>query len=172
MALETVTHAIAKTLLPVRNLFGAIACSALALMMFLTFVDVGMRYIFNSPIPGGLELVEYMMALIVPFALTVTAFEKAHIGVDLIMERFPRKFQAAVACVTHLICLCLYLLITWQSYLNIGEQYHSEMTSAVLLIPVYPFVAALTAAFALLSLITFLQLLEKLSKVVSQWTHS
>ena len=171
MVLQTITKGINKVVLPVQNAFSAVACTTLALMMFLTFADVGLRYIFNSPIPGGLELVEYMMAIIVPFALTVTAFGKAHIGVDLIMERFPPKFQAVVGCLTHLISLFLYLAITWQSYLNIGEQYDSEMTSAVLLIPVYPFVVSLTAAFAFLSLITLLHFFEKLSKVLSQWTH-
>jgi TRAP-type C4-dicarboxylate transport system permease small subunit len=158
MGLLQIHRKIHKTVLPVKNMFFVIAAAALALMMFLTALDVGLRYIFNSPIPGALELVEYMMAVIVPFALTITAFNKAHIGVELIMERFPERFRRYVACATHLMVFALYALITWQSFLNIFEQWDSGMTSAVLLIPNYPFVASLTAAFALLSLMALTHL--------------
>jgi TRAP-type C4-dicarboxylate transport system permease small subunit len=169
--LQALTAGIEKVVTPIKTLFNVLSGIALALMMFLTAADVGLRYIFNSPISGGLELVEYLMAVIVPFALTVTAFDRAHIGVDLIMERFSRKIRAYVGCVTNLMTFVLYALITWQSFLSIGEQYDSGMTSSVLLIPVYPFVASLTAAFALLSLITLLHFLETLTEVFSLWNH-
>jgi TRAP-type C4-dicarboxylate transport system permease small subunit len=113
-----------------------------------------------------------MMALIVPFALTITAFEKAHIGVELVVDRLPKRLRAGVACVTSLMVFTLYGLITWQSLLYIFEQHDSGMTSAVLLIPQYPFVASLTAAFALLSLITLMHFLENMTEVFSQWIHS
>lgn len=171
MWLQTIADGIEKMTRPIRNIVTAASCAALALMMFLTALDVALRYIFNSPIPGGLELVEYLMAVIVPFALTVTAFNKAHIGVDLIMEQFSRQTQAIVGCVTHLLAFGLYLFITWQGVLNIGEQYRSGMTSAVLLIPHYPFVASLTAAFGLLTVITLMHFFERLHKAIAQWTH-
>ena len=161
-----------KFLSPVKTLFLVLAAGSLALMMFLTAVDVGLRYIFNRPISGALELVEYLMAVLVPFALTVTAFNKAHIGVELIMERFPESVRRYVACATHLMVATLYSLITWQSFMYIFEQWDSGMTSAVLLIPNYPFVASLTAAFALLSLIALMHFMGKVTEVVSQWTHS
>jgi TRAP-type C4-dicarboxylate transport system permease small subunit len=157
-----------KAISPVKNVALVLAAAALAVMMFLTALDVGMRYIFNSPIPGALELVEYLMAVMVPFALTITAFRKAHIGVELIMERFSERIRRYVACITLLMVAILYALITWQSFLYIFEQHDSGMTSAVLLIPNYPFVASLTGAFALLFLITLKHFLEKLSELISQ----
>jgi TRAP-type C4-dicarboxylate transport system permease small subunit len=135
---------------------------------------VGLRYIFNRPIPGALEVVEYMMAVMVPFALTVTAFSKAHIGVDIDhWSGFPPGLSQRCRLRDQLDGLLdLYTAITWQNFLNIAEQYDSGMTSAVLLIPHYPFVASLTAAFALLSLIALMHFFENLSEVVSQWTRS
>ena len=172
MGLSTIARGIEKTASPIKVTFEVAAGSVLALMMFLTALEVGLRYIFNSPIPGALELVEYMMAIIVPFALTVTAFNKAHIGVDLVMERFSKRFQIYTACFTNFIAFIFYTVVTWRCFLNIGEQYDSGMTSAVLLIPNYPFVASLTIAFALLSLITLLHFLENMNEVVSQWIRS
>ena len=172
MEYQPISGSLGKIILPFKSVFLALSAVCLALMMFLTALDVGLRYIFNSPIPGALELVEYMMALIVPFALTITALNKAHIGVELVMDRFPKRFRAYVACVTNLLVFALYGLITWQSFLYIFEQHDSGMTSAVLLIPQYPFVASLTAAFALLSLITLMHFLENLTEVLPKWIHS
>lgn len=166
MGVQRISVEMGKRIAPVKNIFLVLSAACLALMMFLTALDVGLRYIFNSPISGALELVEYMMAVVVPFAVTVAAFEKAHIGVDLIMERFPKKIRIYVACLTNLMIFVLYALIAWQSFLNIFEQYNSGMTSAVLLIPNYPFVASLTAAFGLLSLITLMHFFEKLTEAI------
>lgn len=172
MEYQPICGSLGKIILPIKKIFLALSIVCLALMMFLTALDVGLRYIFNSPIPGALELVEYMMALIVPFALAITAFNKAHIGVEIVMDRFPKRFRACVACVTNLMVLSLYGLITWQSFLYIFQQHDSGMTSAVLLIPQYLFVATLAAAFALLSLITLMHVFENLTEVFSQWIHS
>lgn len=157
---------------PIKNIILAVASGALALMMFLTALDVAMRYLFNRPIPGGLELVEYMMAIVIPFAVTITAYRKAHIGVDLVMDRFTHATRAYVACVTTALECFLYAFITWQGYLHIAEQYHSGLTSAVLLIPHYPFVASLAMAFSLLTLITMATFLKHLTEVLSKWIHS
>ena len=152
---------------PITRGFQAFAAFVLAVMMFLTALDVALRYIFSSPIPGGLELVEYMMAVLVPFAVTITAYEKAHVGVDLIMDRFPKRLRNLVAVATTALMLVFFTLITWQCFIHIAEQYRSGLTSAVLLIPHYPFVAALTAAFALLTLVTLIDLLNHISKVLN-----
>ena len=42
---------------------------AFALMMFITAADVLLRYIFNRPISGTMELTSYMMAVVVGFGL-------------------------------------------------------------------------------------------------------
>lgn len=172
MGIERVPDGMIKIISPVKTVFLAISGTCLALMMFLTAMDVGLRYIFNSPISGALELVEYMMAVIVPFALTVAAYEKMHIGVELIMDRFPKGVRLFVGCVTDSMTFSLYALITWQGFLYIFEERDSGMTSAVLLIPNYPFVASLTAAFALLSLITLMHFFKNLSGITKRWTRS
>lgn len=150
---------------PVKNVVLTIAAATLAIMMFMTALDVALRYIFSSPIPGGLELMEYMMAVLVPFAVTITAYQRAHVGVDLVMERFPLKVRSIVAAVTTAMMLVFYALITWQCAIHTVEQYHSGMTSAVLLIPIYPFVASLTVAFGLLTLVTLIECIENLTEV-------
>ena len=144
----------------------------LAFMMFLTFADVLRRYIFNSPVPGAQELIEFMMGIVVTFSVAYTAHKRAHIGVDLLIERFPRKARRLIGCITSFLTLILFVLICWQTFLLIIEDYHSNLESAVLYIPVYPFIATVAVGFVILCLVLLAEFLGLLGKVISEWTHS
>jgi TRAP-type C4-dicarboxylate transport system permease small subunit len=130
-------------------------------MMFLMAVDVGGRYVFNSPIPGALELSEYMMAVIVPFSIAYCAYHRAHVAVDLIAQKLPKKVQGILDVVMTGITTVLAILICWQNFLYIGEMYLSEMTSPVLKIPAYPFIIPLTVGMGVFALILVANLQPK-----------
>ncbi|MGE3246161.1 MAG: TRAP transporter small permease, partial [Beijerinckiaceae bacterium] len=53
-------------------------------MMVVTTVDVIGRYLFNAPIPGGFEIVQYLMAFIVFAALPLTTASNSHLSVSLL----------------------------------------------------------------------------------------
>lgn len=55
---------------------GWIAEGVLFLMMLMTAANVTLRRLFNRPILGSHEINEYLMAIMVPFAKIVTAFER------------------------------------------------------------------------------------------------
>jgi TRAP-type C4-dicarboxylate transport system permease small subunit len=172
MGLRTTTDLLNKITTGLTNLLLIIAASVLASMMFLTATDVGLRYVFNSPLPGGLEIVEYMMGVLVPFALVYTAHKKGHIGVELVIERFPGHVRKVIGCVTTLMTFLLFTLITWQSYYYIVEHYQSKQTSAVLYIPVWPFIILFAVASAVLTLVLLVDFIRILSEVSSKWTRS
>ena len=144
----------------------------LTAMMFLTAVDVCMRYLFKSPITGSFELVEFMMALLIPFSIVFCASEKSHVRVDIIVERFPKGIRSFLMFVANLLSLVLFVLITWQAAVYIVEEYNSKLTSAVLYIPVYPFIGTLTFAFAALSSILLAELINYLARMIFKWNQS
>ena len=145
---------------------------ALALMMFLTFVDVLLRYIFNSPIQGSAELIEFLMAIVVPFSIAYCAHQRQHISVDLIIERFSRLTRKILDCVVNLATFLLFILVSWQALLYFLDESRSGLTSPVLYIPVYPFIGLVAFAFLALSLILIEQFIESFVEVVAQWTRS
>ena len=149
-----------------------VALWTLAMMMFLTFVDVLLRYWLNSPVPGATELIEFMMGIVVTFSIAYTAHKKSHIGVDLVLVHLQEKTRKLIGCVTSFLTLILFALICWQTYILILEDYHSTIISAVLYIPVYPFIAAVTVGFVILCLVLLAEFLGLLGEVVSEWTHS
>jgi TRAP-type transport system small permease protein len=151
----------------ISNILIAIGATILALMMFLTALDVGLRYLFNSPLSGAFELVEYMMAIVIPFSIVYCAEMKAHVSVELILARFPKKFQLIVNALTTLIAVAFTGVMAWQNLLYIGEVYDSHLTSSVLLIPTYPFVIPVAlgiGAFALMLLIHFIEIASRMVK--------
>lgn len=153
---------------PIIKLLNGIAMGTVAAMMFLTATDVILRYVFNRPIGGAYELIEYMMAILIPFGLAYCALQGGHVSVDLLVSRFPKKIQSIIGTITTLFCLGLFLLITWQNVIYIKEHFESNLTSAVLLIPVYPFVAAVAIGSAALCLVLVLDFLNYLSEAVEK----
>jgi len=164
MGIKTIVNGFEKFIHPLSNLLLIIATCTLLAMMFLTATDVALRYIFNSPIPGALEIVEYMMGILIPFALVYTARQRAHIGVDLIIEHLSERVRKKISAVTVFMTFVLFVLITWQGYYYIIEHYDSKLTSAVLYIPVWPFIILFTIGMAALTLILLAEFLKSLSK--------
>ncbi|MGB5985364.1 MAG: TRAP transporter small permease [Desulfobacterales bacterium] len=155
---------ITKTLTRILLAMGA---AVLAMMMFLTATDVILRYLLNRPLSGAFELVEYMMAILIPFSVVYCADQKSHVAVELVLGRFSKKVRNFFGLATTLATLLFVLVMAWQNVLYIGEMYRSRMTSAVLLIPTYPFVAATAigiSAFALVLLSDWLDLLSEVKK--------
>ncbi len=156
--LATVTQKLSQALI-------AIGAAMLAMMMFLTAADVGLRYAFNRPLAGAFELVGYMMAIFVPFSIAYCAQQKGHVAVDLIMGQFPAKVRQFFEIITTFITLIFVIVIAWQNVLYYFEVKASGLTSAVLHIPEYPFVAPTALAFAVFALILLVHFLELLSEV-------
>jgi TRAP-type C4-dicarboxylate transport system permease small subunit len=131
----------------------------LAAMMFLTAADVCMRYFFSSPVAGSFELVEYMMALLVPFSLVLCAKEGSHVHVDIILEHTGKRRREFIQFLGNILSLFLFALIAWQSSIYTFEEYSSKVTSSVLYIPEYPFIGALALAFIILSLVILAEII-------------
>ena len=141
------------------------AAAILAVMMFLTALDVCLRYFFNRPLAGAFELVGYMMAILVPFSIAYCYQERGHIVVDLFMEKFRTKTRLAVDIITIFLTMIFTALIAWQNVIHFFEVKHSGLTSSVLSIPEYPFIAPTAVAFATASLILLVRLLESISEM-------
>ena len=133
----------------------------LGVMMFLTALDVACRYLFNNPIAGALELVEYMMAVLVPFSVAYCAYYRSHVAVEFIMDKFPKKVQKAIRIPVEVITLLFLLVITWQTCLYIKETFESKLTSSVLLIATYPFIIPMAIGMGVFTLIVLHELFAR-----------
>jgi len=70
------------------------AASLMFLLMAMTCVDVAGRYFFNRPLPGGLELTEITMVLLVFAGLPIVTTAREHVTVDIVPLE-PESLAAA-----------------------------------------------------------------------------
>lgn len=148
-----------KAMQGVGKVLSAIAGTSLAIMMFLMAADVVCRYLFNSPIPGALELVEYMMAITIPLSIAFCAAQRSHVAVEMIVERLPYPVRLGVSIVVTLLMILFLAIVSRQSFLNIIDSYQSNITSAVLQIPAYPFAVPVAMGMSFYTLFLLLQLI-------------
>lgn len=136
-----------------------VGVSAMLLMVLLVVADVLSRWLFNKPFGGSYELVELGMVLAVAFSLSYTQTRRGHVNVTMLVERFPKKIQSRLTRIASFMSLCMYLLIFWQALLKGRTETAVGTTSAVLFIPIYPFVYVAALGFLLLCLVFLVQLL-------------
>jgi TRAP-type C4-dicarboxylate transport system permease small subunit len=123
------------------NRFLAYAGSiALALLMFLTVADVIGRYFFNRPVPGTFELTEMSMVLIVFLALGLAQHHNEHISLDLLYNYFPSRLKKATDLIVDLFNLAIIAAVGWQLYDYSRRMLDGNYTTAVLQLPIHPFV--------------------------------
>lgn len=145
---------------------NTVGAGVLALMMFMTAVDVCLRYLFNRPILGGVELTEFMMAIVVSFALAYTAVHKGHISVEMVVQRFSPKVQAVINSITCFLSLAVFAVITWWSIVYAENLRIGGHVSAELYIPIYPFIYAVAIGSAIICLVFLVNLFEHLTGVI------
>ena len=152
------TNGIEKTIQSIAHVLSAMAGTALAAMMFLMATDVICRYVFNAPIPGALELVEYMMAITIPLSIGCCTASRSHVSVEMLVERLPKPVQTGISIIVAILMLVFITIVAWQSILNVVDSYKSNITSAVLHIPAYPFAVPVALGMLCYAVFMFLQL--------------
>jgi len=172
MWLVRTVHRAYRVINPLGRWVHSAGAGILAIMMFLTATDVSLRYVFNRPILGSYELVQYMMAMLVAFTIAYCALERSHVNIELVISRLPQRARAILGSVTWLISLGLFSLIAWQSFLQARILHAAGSTSPALYIPIFPFVYITSIGFGLLALVFLIQFLEYVSKAVGKWNHS
>lgn len=140
---------------------GGFAATLLFGLMILTFVDVTGRKLFGLPVPGGYEIVEIMMAILVFAGLPVITRREAHITIDLLDSFTPRVFVVPQRVAVNLISAGVLALMAWQTWIyadNLGDNH--EITH-YLHLPVPPYVYFMSIMCGLTTLVL----------LVNAWRH-
>lgn len=145
-----------------------VAVAVLFVMMALTGIDVGGRYIFKHPMPGSMELTEVFMAMVVGLSLAYCALEKGHVRVDVILSRLPPRTQIYLDFVAHFVFLGLFVIMTWRTLLRSLTMIKQDLITQVLFIPVPPFAFIVTIGFAVLCIVLLRDLFDDVYRLVKK----
>jgi len=66
------------------------------------------------PVKGTFELMGFFGAILTAFALGFSHMERAHISVDILVNRFPKAVQKVLNGVNYFICMFFFSIAGWQ----------------------------------------------------------
>jgi TRAP-type C4-dicarboxylate transport system permease small subunit len=139
------------TLLSALILFG---------LMFYVTAEVLMRYLFNHPLSGHLELTQLLIAPAVFLALSWVQARRGHVGLDLLHARLSPRGRAAADCLTLSLALATFLVITWFSAESTWTAWEVEDVTPTASITTWWSRAAVTVGSALLCVRLLMQVVE------------
>ena len=135
-------------LLPAESLskwLSAAGMSVFMLMVFLTFVDVFLRYWFGKSINGTVEITELMMVIVVFSSTAYTQWQKSHVTMDILTSKLTEPRRALLAVATTLWSLAT---IGFCSYTTARYAASTSSVTLVLRIPLTPFIGLAVGSVA------------------------
>lgn len=139
-------------------------------MVFMTFLDVFMRYMFNHPMQGIFEITAMLMPLVVFSSLAYTQCTKSHISMDLLTGNLSEPQKNVLEFATGCWSLAVCILSVYASY---AYAFNTKLIILTLNLSVKPFVLFVSFGFALLALVILVDVLKKGALVLHQgWPHA
>lgn len=137
--------------------------STLLMMVHIT-ADVALKYLFNWPVPGTLEIVStYYMVAAVFLPIAVVELYRASIAVDTVYQFLPRPVQFLCMIIVFVTSATVYLTLAWTSWgdalrsFAIGEVIMGNIAVSVwpsrFLMPISLFVAGVVCLWYLYRLL-------------------
>ena len=125
---------------------------AVLLLMSLATVNVVLRFFFNAPYRGAYELVGFLGAVVIAFALGTTQKGKDHIVVDILTSKFPKRVNRILDGINYFITTIFFAIVSWQVFIWGTKILKSGEVSETLKIVFYPFIYSVSLGFAVFSL--------------------
>lgn len=134
---------------------GLASGTILMLLMLGTVADVVLRYIFNAPFSGSLELTEFAMSLIVWLSMAYCGWAGGHIAVDLLDKWLDRPALAWLPALLSLVGAAVFAVMAWQVMLETLDTMNK--VSNMMRLPHYPFKLAVAFGAAMFALVLLVQ---------------
>lgn len=99
----------------------------LGLMTLVTFVNVVLRYVFNTGVLWGVELTGLLFAWLVVFGISHGVRVGAHLGVDALLVALPRGWRRLLGFTAAAVCLAYAFLLLkgawdyWANFANLPQ---------------------------------------------------
>lgn len=151
-ALEKISHILNRIIIVLAGFF-------LAAMILMTCLNIFSR-LLGSPFKGTYELMGYFGALVTAFALGYTQIKKAHIAVDVLVNRFSLKAQLFFQAINCLICAVFFSIAGWQIGKLAKTLWLTGEVTETLRIIYYPFTYGVALGCCLLALVLLVEFLK------------
>lgn len=134
-------------------------------MVCLTFLDVLLRYLFNSPIKGVYDVTQVALIVVVYLGIAYTHNQKGHVSIDVITDRLSPKGRLVIDTITTILAIGIFSILIWRG----SEQFlytleTGTIHSQYIKIPSAPFAAIIPFGCLLLTLLLLRDLLKNIAE--------
>ncbi|MCZ4253942.1 TRAP transporter small permease [Sulfitobacter sp. PR48] len=137
----------------VLNLCGLLAGITLMAVMVLVVANALLRYLFNTPVAGTLELTEGALPIIVFLSLAMTQYEGGHIKVVLLTRTLPQGLRRAAVVLAMLAGAGLFAWATYAGWKLAAKSFAiGEIERGSIRYPLWPVKGAIAFGMALLTI--------------------
>ena len=132
-------NAIRRTYLVVEEGLALLGALLIVAMMLVTAIDVALRELFNNPLLGAFEVMEFMMAGVIFLGLAHLQRQGGHIALDFVVARMSPTMQRCFSLFGHLLALSVFLAISWRTGQTAFEAWTvGHHTSGGVRLPTWP----------------------------------
>jgi TRAP-type C4-dicarboxylate transport system permease small subunit len=128
-------------------------------MLLFTLTDVVMRA-FGKPIVGDFEIISFLGAVVIGFAIPYTTLLKGHVIVDFLIEKLPKNVGDGMHAATRMVGIALFLWISWNFVDMSLDLIKSKEVTPVFRLPYYPISFGLAFCCIVQCFILFSQILK------------
>ena len=99
----------------------------LGAMVLITFANVVLRYVFNTGLIWGLEMVSFLFAWLILFGVSYGVKISAHLGVDAVINLVSRDSKRILALISVAACLLYAVFLMkgawdyWANFANLPQ---------------------------------------------------
>jgi TRAP-type C4-dicarboxylate transport system permease small subunit len=132
----------------------------LAFMLLFTVINVTMRA-FGRPMVGDFEIISFLGSVVVGYALPYTTMSKAHVALDMVIEKATKRTGTRLKVFTRVVCLALFMWIAWNFLTMSLDMIRVGEITQVFRLPYYPITLGLTLS-CLIQCFVFLSQIREL----------
>ena len=152
----------------ISRILGNISMVVIVLVTLLVVLDVILRRFFNSPIQGSKELSCLAFSIIVFLPLAWCAINNGHVELDLVVKKLPKTTQLSIEVIMMFITTCILGLMSWQLLIQGTKLQVANQETAILGIPMYPFLYLATLGSLVLTLAFFTRFIHSLNNIIGE----
>lgn len=117
---------------------AVVGASLLLVVTLITFYEVIMRYVFGAPTTWSIDYSIYLIMWGTFLGAAFTLKQGAHIHVDVIVKRFPKKTKTLIGMVAFCLIFIFCAILAWTGF---GSSLHAylfkEITISYMRTPLY-----------------------------------
>ena len=159
-------NGLSKVFTPLSRYFSLLGALLTFIMSLIVAADIFMRVFFNSPIAGSLELQQFILALLVFFALPYSSVNRDHVSIDLISPLYSAKTRAVMESIFYLLSAYLFFVICWQNVVRVIVSIEDKEIGVATGLPLFIFVLIVALGSGIVTIVLFIDFLRSQAQLI------